>query len=205
MKILVLGATGKTGQHVIEKTLAQGHQVTAFVRSPKKLHASKKVHVIVGDARNKVDLQKAIKGQDAVLSTLGSVKINDDVILKTTQALIAAATQSGVKRVIMLSSFLVRPNYKPNFLGKLVGGVMKGMILDKQSGENLLKSSNLDWTIVYATMLDKIKPGGKVRLVGDNETVSMSNGIARADVADFMIKELTTSEDIHKSVLITVT
>jgi len=65
------------------------------------------------------------------------------------------------------------------------------MVADKAAGEADLTGSNLDWTIVYATGLYKAKPGGPVRLLGAGEPVSKSNGIARADVARFLLAEAT--------------
>jgi uncharacterized protein YbjT (DUF2867 family) len=71
MNILVLGAAGKTGREVLAQSLAAGHTVTAFVRDPEKLDRTD-VAVAVGDARSVDDLGEALRGQDAVISTLGS-------------------------------------------------------------------------------------------------------------------------------------
>lgn len=204
MKVVIIGAAGKTGQHLVKKALEQGHQVTAFVRSGEKLESIDGVTVVEGDARNEADIVKALQGQDAVVSALGSIKAGDELTVLFTEALIAASKQTGVKRVIMLSTFMLLPNFKQNLMAKMVGGIMKGTLNDKLSGEDLLKRSGLDWTIVYATPLDKAAPGGKIRIVPETEPVGMSNGIARADVADFMLKTLSSPESIRKSILITV-
>lgn len=203
MKVVIIGATGRTGRYLIEKAVAQGHIVTAFVRSAEKMKWPNSVAIMLGDARNEADLVKALKGQDAVLSAIGSIKINDGLTVRSTEALILAADQTGVKRIIMMSTFLATPSYRPNFIGRLVGGIMKSMVSDKQRGEELLKASDLDWTIVYPTMLDKVKPGGSVRVVQEGELVGMGNAIARIDVADFMVKALASPETIRKAVLIT--
>ena len=71
MNILVLGAAGKTGREVVAHALAEGHTVTAFVRNPEKIERND-VTVAVGDARNAADLRRALRGQDAVISTLGT-------------------------------------------------------------------------------------------------------------------------------------
>jgi putative NADH-flavin reductase len=204
MKILILGASGKTGSILVRKALAAGNEVTAFVRDKDALEMNNsKLTVKVGDARNVVDIKAALLGQDAVVSALGSMKAGDELIVRSTKALIEAAQTKGVKRVIMLSSFLVAPNYKPNFVGKLIGNMMKGMVSDKSSGEDLLKQSDLDWTIVYATSLDRAPAGQTVRVIGQNQTVSMSNGIAREDVATFMLNQLDNSSSVKKMVVIT--
>ena len=79
---------------------------------------------------------------------------------------------------------------------------MRPFIKDKTSGEDLLKQSGLDWTIVYATRLDGVKPGA-YRVLEPNETVSVQDSIARADVAEFMLNQLESKSTIQKSVVIT--
>lgn len=205
MKVLILGAAGKTGQHLVKKAIEQGHQVTAFVRTTDRLKFATGVSVITGDARNEADVTKALQGQDAIISALGSIKSGDKLTVRFIQALVAASKQTSVKRVVMLSTFMLLPNFRKNFMAKIIGGLMKSMLNDKVSGEDLLRQSDLDWTLVYATPLDKAAPGGKVRIVPKDEPVSMTNnGIARVDVADFMLKTLDMPDSIHKSFLITV-
>jgi putative NADH-flavin reductase len=203
MKLLILGASGKTGVKLIEKALSEGNEVTAFIRKEKSLNIdSPKLTILVGDARNESDIAAAMQGKDAVLSSLGTMKAGDELIVRSTKALIKAAEATGVKRIIMLSSFLVSPNYKPNFVGKIIGGMMKGMVSDKSIGEDLLKHSALDWTIVYATSLDKTPAGKTVRIIKQDQPVSMSNGIAREDVAGFMLNQLGNSSTIKKTLVV---
>jgi uncharacterized protein YbjT (DUF2867 family) len=66
MKVLVIGATGQTGRHVVRLLLAQGHDVTAFVRSScKPVAADPHLRVAQGDARDRESIERAILGQDA--------------------------------------------------------------------------------------------------------------------------------------------
>jgi putative NADH-flavin reductase len=71
-KILVLGATGGTGRLIVNQALRHGHQVTALVRSPEKASELKGATLIVGDVRDEKTLREALKGQDAVVSSLGT-------------------------------------------------------------------------------------------------------------------------------------
>ena len=71
MKIIVFGATGGVGQHVVEMAVAAGHEVSAFVRTPEKLKITG-VNIIQGDAFNAEQVANAIPGHDAVVSCLGS-------------------------------------------------------------------------------------------------------------------------------------
>lgn len=204
MNITVLGATGKTGLEVVRKALAAGHQVTVLVRDPAKLLlSSPSLTVVTGDARQATDVAKALVGSDAVISTLGSMKAGDELLAKATKAIVVAAQDAGIGRVVMLSSFLAAPNYKANFTGKIIGGMVKGMVADKAAGEDTLTHTALSWTIVYATGLDKAKAGTPVRVVPTTENVSMSNGIARTDVADFLLGEVTGAGHPRAKVTIT--
>lgn len=203
MKLLVVGAAGKTGQHLVQKALAQGHEVTALVRSEYPEDGLERLRIVKGDARSEADLMRAMQGQDAVVSALGSEKAADELIKRFTQSLIGAARVTGVRRVVVLSTFLLTPNYKRNWIVKLVGAMRKGVDEDKTSGEDMLRSSSLEWTIVYATRLDTVKPKGEVRIVKDEENVGLKDGIARADVADFMLKTLQDRASLRQSILIT--
>jgi uncharacterized protein YbjT (DUF2867 family) len=158
-----------------------------------------------GDARVEADLAKALAGQDAVLSALGSMKSGDELLKRSTSALVGAAHDTGVQRIVQLSSFLAAPNYKPNLAGRVIGPMLSGMVADKSTGADLLTRSDLDWTIVYATGLDKAKAGLPVRIIGPGEKVSMSNGIARADVAAFMLAELSSPAHRRAELVITAT
>ena len=204
MDITVLGAAGKTGTEIVSQALAAGHRVTAFVRTPGQITSKDPgVTVVGGDARVTADLAKALVGADAVISALGSRKAGDELLEKSSQSLLSAATGAGVSRVVVLSSFLAATTYKPNMVGKLMAGMVKGIVADKLAGEALLTRSDLDWTIVYAAPLDKAKPDSPVRILGVDEPVSMSNGIARAAVARFLLAEVADGGHPRSKVVIT--
>lgn len=115
------------------------------------------------------DLAKALTGQEAVLSALGTMKAGDELLKRSTAGLVRAAPDAGVRRIVLMSSVLAAPNYEPNLAGKLAAPMMKGMLADKNAGEELLTRSDLDWTIVYATSLDKARAGQPVRVVGPQD------------------------------------
>jgi putative NADH-flavin reductase len=204
MKLVILGGAGRTGRELVGQALAAGHTVCAFIRTTEQApQESPNLTIKIGDARSEADLTEALQGQEAVLSALGSNTPGDELIVRSTQALIAAAHATGVRRVLMMSSFLLTPNYHPHLLGRLAGMLMKGIVADKSSGEDLLKQSDLDWTIVYATLLNDGPKSGQARIVPEHETVGPTNGIARADVADFMLRQLQEASSIRQSLLIT--
>jgi uncharacterized protein YbjT (DUF2867 family) len=204
MKLVILGASGKTGRYLVEQALAAGHDVTAFVRNEGRITAtSPKLRVVTGDARNKDDLVKAMTGQEVVISSVGGRKPGDEIMARSNTALVTAARETGIRRVILLSSFLITPNYHPAGLLKLMGAMMKGMTSDMTAGDDILRESELDWTIVYATRLDTAPAGSPVRVVPADERVSMANGIARADFAQFALDQLSSPETFKQSVLVT--
>ncbi len=203
MKLVILGATGKTGKLAVEQALAAGHTVTALVRRADAFAPTANLVAKVGDARNASDLTAALAGQEAVISTLGSNKLGDDLMLRATNALIQAAHASGVKRVVMMSSFLVAPGHQRGGLLKLAGKLAGGLTRDKAVAEDLLKASDLDWTIVYATALDAAPAGRALRVVGAGETVGVSAGIARADAAKFLLECVANPASVHTSPIIT--
>jgi putative NADH-flavin reductase len=204
MNILVLGAAGKTGQEIVKQALEHGDQVTAFVRDVTKLTIShRKLIVFQGDARSQEDLLKALKGQDVVVSALGTVKGGDALFSRSAESLAKAAKSAGVKRVILMSSFIITPNLKRNILMKLAEKMMKGMIDDMKAGERKLQASHLDWTFVYATALTNGPKTGLQRVVGDDEKVGMNNKISRADVADFLLRQINDKTSVRTTRVIT--
>lgn len=73
MKLLVFGATGGTGSRLVEQALQQGHEVTAFARDPAKIHVKHdNLRVVTGDVLDRDSVNAAVKGQDGVLSALGT-------------------------------------------------------------------------------------------------------------------------------------
>lgn len=202
--LVILGAAGRTGSLLVDEALKAGFKVTGFIREGETLKAQDNLVVIKGDARKADDLEFALGGQDMVISTLGSLKLKDDLITESTNALIKAMHANKVKRVIMMSSFLASEQLKTNLFSWLIAKISAGFVGDKQTGEELLRSSDLDWTIVYATRLGDGKRTGMVRVVPKDEKVTTSNGIDRADVAEFLVGEAKNGAHIRDSVLITV-
>jgi putative NADH-flavin reductase len=201
MNILVLGASGKTGRQVLDQALAAGNTVTAFVRDPEKLDRDD-VAVAIGDARNVDDLRKALGGQDAVISTLGTgLNPNKRLIEGSTEALLEAMHSTGVKRLVMLSTFAASPTYIATGIMKLANIAMKGIVTDKTAGETLLKRSDIDWTIVYASRLtDGPRTSGYRTVVG---TLTDVGTISRADLADALLSTVSDATSVRQSRMVT--
>ncbi len=203
MKILILGATGRTGQHLVSQSLERNYEVTVLARDPSKLTiAHPKLTVRKGDALDKEALSKAIQGNDAVISALGagnSLK-SKDLIANAAKLLIPAMQENGVTRLIFLSAFGVGESFsQANFIQKLIFRLpLKNIYADKEKGEKEIKGSNLNWTLVYPVVLVN-KPATHNYKVGDKLPMKGLPKIPRADVADFMIKQLTDDSFIRRS------
>ena len=200
MNLTVLGAAGATGVPLVEQAIAAGHQVTALARSAETLTVTNpNLHVVQGDATDRAVVSQAMKGADAVISVLGA---RGPVMAEATRAVVAAAEQAGPDRILMLSSFAVaRDRLKP--VSKLVTRIAMGsQTKDKAAGEEVLRASGLDWTIVYATKLTN-GPRTEPRVVPETEKVGMSQRISRADVASFLLQAATDGLYSRRGVVIT--
>ena len=201
MKLLVLGANGRTGRLVVEQALAAGHTVTAFVRDPSKLQLSGELLSIAnGDARDVDSLLPALEGQDAVINTIGGGERK--LVATSTASIVVAMQKSGVKRIVTMSTFIATPNFKPSGMMRLFPRLVRGIAKDDLAGAKLLEVSGLDWTIVYATLL-KSKPAAGFRLVEQGETVTAKNHVNRAAVAECLLGALADPGTIRQSLLIT--
>ncbi len=200
MNLTLLGAAGATGVPLVEQAIAAGHQVTALARSAENLTlTSPNLHVVQGDATDRAVVSEAMKGADAVISVLGA---RGPVMAEATRAVVAAAEQAGPDRILMLSSFAVaRDRLKP--VSRLVTRMAMGsQIKDKTAGEEVLRASGLDWTIVYATKLTN-GPRTEPRVVPETEKVGMSQTISRADLASFLLQAATDGLYSRRDVIIT--
>lgn len=201
MNILVLGANGKTGRLVVEQALAAGHTVKAFVRDPSKLKLSdKRLSVKVGDARFVETVRDALKGQDAVINTIGGGERK--LIAATMASIVVAMQKSGVRRIVTMSTFMATPNFKSTGVMKRFPRLVSEVVKDDLAGVKFLEASGLDWTIVYATLL-KNKPKAGFRVVKADEQVTSRSRINRADVAECLLDVLDDRGTIGRSLLIT--
>jgi uncharacterized protein YbjT (DUF2867 family) len=200
MNLTVLGAAGAAGVQLVEQALAAGHQVTALARSGENLTLTNpNLDVVQGDATDRAVVSQAMKAADAVISVLGA---RGPVIAEATRAVVAAAEQAGPDRIVMLSSFAVaRDRLKP--VSKLVTRMAMGsQIKDKTAGEEVLRASGPDWTIVYSALLTN-GPKTEPRVVPETEKVGISQRISRADVASFLLQAATDGLYSRRDVIIT--
>ncbi|HEY2370017.1 MAG TPA: SDR family oxidoreductase [Polyangiaceae bacterium] len=204
MKVLVIGATGLTGTHLINKLLARGDDVTALVRNPSSYDVKHdRLRVAQGEARDLASLERACDGQDAVISAFGPRTFKKDDLQEVfMKNLIDAMTKSGVKRLVNLSAWGAGDSYaQAGFVAKIFFAlVLSNLYIDKNRGETLLFASSLDYINVRPGRLTNGAARGHVRaaLAPDG----MRPWLTREDLADFMIAQLTDDTWVKKSPLI---
>lgn len=211
MKITIFGATGSTGKNVVEQALAQGNEVNAFVRNPKKMDIKNdKLTVTQGDVTNAQEVEKAVAAVDGVLVTLGaSPDMQADIVMEEgTRNIIDAMKKHGVKRIIVQSSYPMSGSREGVAFLKEMGmgdeqiAMVQPVLDDKTKQEDAIRDSGLEYTIVRPLMLNDELKTGKYR-VGETLDIKVGDVISRADVADFMLKDLTENKFVGKTVTLT--
>jgi uncharacterized protein YbjT (DUF2867 family) len=208
VKLLVLGATGGTGQQLVRQALEHGHDVTVLVRSPEKLKVEdQRLRVRIGSVMDAMATDEAVAGHEAVLITLGSNEPRElfrpRVMSSSTKAVVAAMERQGVSRVVLLSALGVGESapLAPARLRIAFKTALRQVEKDKAVAEAYIRSKNLDWTIVYPPPLTNGPATDNIRS-GDDLRVAGSGNISRADVAAFMLAQVTDLTYSRKNVVI---
>jgi len=206
MKIIIFGATGGTGKELVKQSLEKGHEITVLVRNPQKFSFNdKRVNIIKGDVLNKDDVSKAIQGNDAVLVALGvKPPSKTKVVGPGTKNIIEAMKTHNVKRLIVESAMFMDDAVRKNsfLISLLTKTFMKGLYADKLLQEAAVRESGLEWVIVRPVGLAN-GPKTEIYRFGENLPLKgMFPTISRADVADFMLKQLSSDINLHKAILV---
>ncbi|NOK58855.1 MAG: SDR family oxidoreductase [Chloroflexi bacterium AL-W] len=205
MKLLIFGATGGTGNELVRQALEQGHTVTAFIRNPTKLDRSHaNLYVVQGDVMDFVAVTQAMYGQDVVLSALGAPPSNQDMVRTNgTRMVIRAMEQAGIRRFICQSSlgFADSRNMLPLHMKYVVVPlILRHAFADHEAQEQLIKQSQLEWIIVRSGTLTDNGFTGTYRHGFDFTDTILTLKISRTDTADFMLKQVTDTMYLYKTV-----
>jgi putative NADH-flavin reductase len=202
MKLLVFGATGPTGQEIVKQALAQGHEVTALARHPEALTLQhENLRVVQGDTLKPETLQTAVTGQDAVISALGTPLLRKPttILSESTRNIVTAMKNSGVSRLIVITG--IGAGDSKGHGGFVYDRIILPFLLnyvydDKTRQEGEVEKSNLEWTIVRPAQLTNKTTKGEYQafLEGDYK----AKNISRADVADFVLKQLSSNRYLHQ-------
>lgn len=202
MKIIVFGATGGVGRHVVNQALQAGYEVTAFVRDLTKLQIENDhLHVVRGDATNAEEVSAAIVGHDAVVSCLGSNKMvaKSTQLEEMTQHIVAGMEAHHVKRIVYTASAGIN-NELPGVGGKMVMKMLQNVLTDHRHAVDLIQAhKDLQYTIVRPLGLTNDDYTGEYREAKEGVPENARN-IPRADVAHFILKALGDDTYIGESV-----
>jgi uncharacterized protein YbjT (DUF2867 family) len=195
-RVLIVGATGGTGRQLLAQALKQGYAVTALVRTPGKLSVEDPhLTVVQGDVLDRSTVEKAVRGQDAVISALGHKRffVPTRILSDGTRNIVTAMATHGVRRFVCETSLGIGDSvgrmglYYSLFV---IPCILPLYFWDKTRQEQLIAASNLEWVIVRPAVLTNAKMRGTYRYGRRIGSFLWTARIARGDVADFMLKQL---------------
>jgi putative NADH-flavin reductase len=208
MNFLIIGASRGIGLQILQQSLQAGHVVTALARHPENLRKEQgRLRVMAGDILDEARVGEAMRGQEAVCLTIGvGVTLKPvTVFSQGTRIVLAAMAEHRVRRLICVTGigagdsrghggFLYDRLFNPVLL--------KTIYQDKDRQEGLIRASGTDWTIVRPGFLTNGPLTGKYRVLTDLRGVTAGR-ISRADVAHFLVGELSARRFLGQTPLLT--
>lgn len=206
-KILVLGATGGTGKLIVNRAIALGYDVTALVRSAEKGRELVGAKLAIGDARDEAALRKALQGQDAVISALGTPPSpfkEVTLLSRATRALVSAMKAEQVSRLVAISGIGAGDSVGHGGLlfDRLIYPLLlRNVYADKNRQEAIIRDSGLNWVLVRPAVLND-KPGRGLPRALEDLSAFHGGTISRDDVASFVLDQVGSDTWLHRSPLI---
>ena len=216
MRLVIFGPTGGTGRRLVERAIAEGHEVTAFVRNLSRMSAHhRRLEVVVGDVSDAGKVREAVDGKEAVISVLGSRQPSNPLhphrpgnphgpVSAGSANIIAAMKEHGLRRFVCQTAWGAgESKYDPGFAGAffmkvLVPPLLRDEYAEKEAQEKLVRESDLEWIIVRPMILTN-GPWTNDYRVGLDLKPGRRPYISRADVADFLMKQLTDDTFVHRT------
>jgi putative NADH-flavin reductase len=204
MNVLVIGAAGKTGRLVVERAAAAGHRVTAFVRDRGRYAAPPGVHVVTGDATDPATVSPAMAGQDAVIDVIAGKRPWRTTALERTaaRAIVAGVRQHGTRRLVAVSAIGVGDStaHTPLPIRLFVlPTFLRGSTSDKAAMEREIEHAGVPFVLVRPAVLNDRPAAGSTRVLTGSEK---GRQISRADVAAFVVEQLTSDTYLNRAVTI---
>lgn len=190
MNLLVIGAAGRTGRHVVEQALGHGHTVTAFTHDSPFDLAELDVRLLKGDARDFEAVNAAMVGQTGVIVAVGSgggPQIHESVVANVVHAMAV----NGSTRLAVLSAAGAFARKDPHLslaFKALIATTMRANYDDLEAAEMRVMASDLDWVIVRPVGLSDGAATGHYRMNREGLIPSKPQRISRADVAAVLLK-----------------
>jgi len=206
MKLLVLGGTGGTGRQLVAQGLAAGHDVTVLARNRGRVTTEHpRLRVIEGGVDDSGALNAATAGQEAVISAIGRGKTfkADGLMERGVTAILSAMTQAGVRRLLLESALGVGDSYadSPILAKMFFVTLLRGIYADKLIGDDMVRNSALDWTIVQPAVLTD-GPLTRQYRAGEHLALTGMPSVSRADVAHFILDRINSPETFRKTIIL---
>jgi putative NADH-flavin reductase len=216
MRLVIFGATGGTGRRLVERAIAEGHEVTAFVRNPSRMTARhQRLKIIVGDAFDPGHVRGAVAANEAVISVLGSRQPSNPLRPRSpgdpngpasagSGNIIAAMKEHGLRRFVCQTAWGVGESKQdPGFAGAffmnvLVPPLLRDEYAEKEAQERIIRGSELEWVIVRPMILTN-GPWTNDYRTGEDLKPGRHPYISRADVADFLMRQLTDDAFVRRT------
>lgn len=202
MNIFIVGGTGRVGSHIVKYALQDGHHVTVLARTPEKLRSSHgNLTVLKGSVLDQEAVANAMRGADAVISALntdGGTTLSESMPL-----IIQAMNTEGIRRIITIGTAgILQSRVSPDLLRYRSSESKRRTTRAAEEHEkvyNLLKQTDLDWTIVCPTYLPDGERLGHYRTEIDFLPEDGSR-ISVPDTAEFAYSQIESEEHIRKRV-----
>jgi len=210
MKITILGSTGFVGKVLVRKAIAEGYQVKALARNPGKLEEFRdKIEIVEGNVFKSSSIEAAIEGAEAVLSTIGPPQTGKPFdpyqYEKAMKEIVRIMDKNRIQRYIHIGGAAHAGGENENWplnrrLLKLFLGLFgKSILVTKHLEWEVLKASDLDWTLVRPPRISNEEAKGN--LSADEKNLA-SLKVSVEDLADFILLQLSSKEWIRKAPLV---
>jgi putative NADH-flavin reductase len=208
MKITVIGASQGIGLELLNIALEANNEVTALVRNPDKLKiTNSKLNIVEGNILDMESVNAVTAGQDAICVCIGIPPTRKPLNLfsQGTANVIAAMGQQQNQKLIAVTG--IGSGDSKGHGGFFYDRVLNPLLLstiydDKNRQEAIIKTSNVEWLIVRPGFLTNGPRTGKYRVIDDITGVTAGK-ISRLDVADFILKQISTPTYFGKTPLLT--
>jgi putative NADH-flavin reductase len=209
--VLIIGASRGIGLETVKAALAAGHSVRALARSARRIRLDhRKLEKMAGDALGLATVKRALTGVDVVIQSLG-VAAGLEAILKptrffskATRVLVTAMEEAQVKRLICVTGFGAGDSRgRGGFLYNTAFHLLLARVYgDKDVQERIIRNSTLDWVIVRPVILTDGPKTNDCRTLVDPRSWTCGF-ISRADVADFLVKQIDDDAFLRKTPVLT--
>ncbi|MFI8687792.1 NAD(P)-dependent oxidoreductase [Rossellomorea sp. NPDC077527] len=200
MKLIVFGATGGTGKEVVKQALADGHEVTAFIRNPIKMSDEHPLLTIVqGDALSTKDVGNALTGHEAVISCLGSNGLKEtNILTEMTKNILNGMKTHNIERIAYVASAGINKEI-PGLTGKLSQFILRNVLKDHGDAVEEIKKQGVHYTIARPMQLTT-QPLSKTYRQDTHSIPVKGRKIGRADVAHFLLQSVVQGKHMNESI-----